>query len=88
MYSISTRAAIYYLAFFLSFFFFCQMPRFGVLNNGKITTNVLFYDRGVPPRESNFGALVAVNYEMLKNIARYHKQNNIPFPLLPNGGAR
>ena len=62
------------------------MPRFGVLNNGKMTTSVIFYDRGVPQRDHSFGTLVAVNYEMLKSVARYHKQNNLPFPLLPGGG--
>jgi hypothetical protein len=51
------------------------MPNF---SNGKITTNAIFYDRGVPPRATNFGTLVTINYEMLRQIVRYNKSVGRP----------
>ena len=47
------------------------MPKF---SNGKITTNVIFYNRGVPNDAKNFGALTTINYEMLRQVA-IHKRN-------------
>jgi len=44
------------------------MPR---LSNGKITTSAIFYNRGVPPNAKNFGTYVAVNYEMVRQVARF-----------------
>ena len=50
------------------------MPNF---RNGKITTNAIFYNRGVPPRDVNFGAYVLVNYEMLRQVSRFVKNNGV-----------
>ena len=47
------------------------MPKF---NNGKITSSVIFYNRGVPPRSKNFGTLASLNYSVLKQLAIYNKQ--------------
>jgi hypothetical protein len=46
------------------------MPNF---SNGKVTTNAIFYDRGVPLHARNFGSLVSINYEMLKQLYLYEK---------------
>jgi hypothetical protein len=46
------------------------MPKF---SNGKITTNVIFYNRGVPKDAKHFGALTTVNYEMLRSTAIYNR---------------
>lgn len=47
------------------------MPGF---NTGKITSSVIFYDRGVPNRAKNFGLLASLNYEILKPLAIYNRR--------------
>ena len=70
---------IYYLLFIIYFLFFIlsnyNMPKF---NNGKITSSVIFYDRGVPPHDKNFGFYASLNYSMLRQIVRFNKQNGRP----------
>ena len=44
-------------------------------NNSKLTTNAIFYNRGVPSSEKNFGALVAINYNTVKQLYLYNKNN-------------
>jgi len=51
------------------------MPKF---SNGKITSSVIFYDRGVPNIEKNFGRLTTINYQMLRQIIRNNIQNGRP----------
>ncbi len=51
------------------------MPKF---NNGKITSSVIFYNRGVPNSFKAFGKLTTINYEMLRVIARSNVQNKRP----------
>jgi len=48
------------------------MPKF---NNGKITSSVIFYNRGVPNSDKSFGRLTTVNYQMLRQVARNNVQN-------------
>jgi len=54
------------------------MPNF----NGKITTSAIFYNRGVPRLTRNFGALVTINYNMLKSIGRFNLRVGKPIYLL------
>ena len=49
------------------------MPKF---SNGKITSSVIFYNRGVPSSASNFGRLASLNYSMLKQLIAYNRNNN------------
>lgn len=49
------------------------MPKF---SNGKITSNVIFYNRGVPPGQQNFALIAGMNYSMIKQIVRFNKQNS------------
>lgn len=51
------------------------MPKF---NNGKVTSSVIFYNRGVPNSFKPFGKLTTINYEMLKQIARNNVKNGRP----------
>lgn len=51
------------------------MPKF---NNGKITSSVIFYDRGVTPNQKFFGLVASMNFSMIKQIARFNKQNGRP----------
>lgn len=51
------------------------MPKF---SNGKITSSVIFYNRGVPDSNKNFGRLVTVNYSMLKQLMIYNRNNGRP----------
>ena len=51
------------------------MPIFG---NGKVTSSVIFYNRGVPNSFSSFGRLATVNYEMLRQIARNNVKDKRP----------
>jgi hypothetical protein len=51
------------------------MPKF---NSGKITSSVIFYNRGVPPSQTNFGAMASANYSMIKTVIRNNKQNGRP----------
>ena len=55
------------------------MPNF---SNGKITTNAIFYYRGVPRQATNFGIFVAINYSMLKSIGRINLRAPKPVYLL------
>lgn len=48
------------------------MPKF---SNGKITSSVIFYNRGVPNSAKNFGKLTSVNYSMLKQLMIYNKNS-------------
>jgi hypothetical protein len=50
------------------------MPKF---NNGKITSNVIFYNRGVPQSAKNFGLAATMNYSMLKQLIIFNKRNGI-----------
>jgi hypothetical protein len=51
------------------------MPSF---NSGRITTNAIFYNRGVPNRVRNFGAIVSTNFEVLKSVYRFNKKTGRP----------
>lgn len=51
------------------------MPKF---NNGKITSSVIFYDRGVTNNDKTFGKLTTINYSMLRQIVRHNIQNGRP----------
>ena len=51
------------------------MPKF---SNGKVTSSVIVYNRGVPKSFSSFGRLAAVNYTMLRQIARNNISNKRP----------
>ena len=48
------------------------MPKF---SNGKITSNVILYDRGVPPSQRYFAWYASQNFSTIKQIARYYKAN-------------
>jgi hypothetical protein len=48
-----------------------KMPNF---RNGKITSSIIFYNRGVPNRARNFGAYAMVNYEILKQLRIYNRR--------------
>lgn len=48
------------------------MPKF---NNGKITSSVIFYNRGVPQSAKNFGTIASLNYSMLKQLSIYNRRN-------------
>ena len=50
------------------------MPKF---SNGRITTNVIFYNRGVPETATNFGTYVSINYEMLKHLSVYNRRGGL-----------
>ena len=51
------------------------MPNF---SNGKVTSSVIFYDRGVSNNLKIFGKLTTLNYEMLKQIAKNNIKNKRP----------
>lgn len=48
------------------------MPKF---NNGKITSSVIFYNRGVPQSVKNFATIASLNYSVLKQVIIYNKRN-------------
>lgn len=50
------------------------MPSF---NNGKVTTSVIFYNRGVPNRDKNFATLASLNYEVLKQLYIYNRRGGL-----------
>lgn len=50
------------------------MPKF---SNGKITSNVIFYNRGIPRTDKTFGTYASVNYEILKQTQIYNRKNGI-----------
>jgi hypothetical protein len=47
-------------------------------SNGKVTSSVIFYSRGVPNYFRPFGKLTTINYEMLKIIAKNNVKNGRP----------
>jgi hypothetical protein len=47
------------------------MPKF---SNGKVTTNVIFYNRGVPNKDKSFGTYAAVNYSILTQSRIYNRR--------------
>ena len=47
-------------------------------SNGKITSSVIFYNRGVPNSFPAFGKLTTLNYGMLRQIVRNNIQNGRP----------
>ena len=49
------------------------MPKF---SNGKMTSNVIFYNRGVPASQQNFAYIASSNFSMLKTINRFNKNGN------------
>lgn len=51
------------------------MPKF---SNGRITSSVIFYNRGVPNSSKNFGRLASLNYSMLKQLIVYNRNNGTP----------
>ena len=51
------------------------MPKF---SNGRVTSNVIIYNRGVPKSNNFFGRLAAVNYTMLRQVARNNITNKRP----------
>ena len=46
------------------------MPKF---SNGKITSSVIFYNRGVPNNDKYFAWLAGQNYSLIKQIYTYNK---------------
>ena len=50
------------------------MPKF---SNGKITSNVIFYDRGVEPSQKLFAWYAAQNFSVIKQIAKFNKYSGI-----------
>lgn len=48
------------------------MPGF---SNGKVTTSVILYNRGVPNSFKQFGRLTTINYSMLRQVARNNVKN-------------
>jgi len=46
------------------------MPKF---SNGKITSSVIFYNRGVPNNDKNFAWVAGQNYSLVKQIYTYNK---------------
>lgn len=56
----------------------CNNIRMPKLNNGKITSSAIFYNRGVTPNQKFFGLVAAMNFSMIKQIARFNKQSGRP----------
>ena len=48
------------------------MPKF---SNGKITSSVIFYNRGVLPSQKYFAWFASQNFSAVKQIYRYNKAN-------------
>jgi len=46
------------------------MPKF---SNGKVTSNVILYNRGVPADSKYFTWLASQNFAMIKQIYAYNK---------------
>jgi hypothetical protein len=51
------------------------MPKF---SNGKVTSSLIFYNRGVPNSFKQFGRLTTINYDILRQIARNNVMNGRP----------
>jgi hypothetical protein len=45
------------------------------ISNNKGTTSVIFYNRGIPKTDTNFGFRATLNYSVLKQLAIYNKNN-------------
>ncbi len=52
------------------------MPKF---SNGKVTSSVIFYNRGIPNSAKNFGTFASLNYSTLKQLAIYNKRAGYSF---------
>ena len=50
------------------------MAKFGIFNNGKITSNVIFYSRGVPNSNKTFAFIAGQNFNFLKVINNFNKK--------------
>lgn len=50
--------------------------------NGKITTNSILYNRGVPPNQKNFVLLASLNYSALRLVAIHNKRTGRPIHTL------
>jgi hypothetical protein len=55
------------------------MPIYG---NGKITTNAILYNRGVPPTQQNFVLLASLNYSALRLVAIHNRRTGRPIHTL------
>lgn len=52
------------------------------LNNGKLTTTAIFYNRGISSNVKNFGLIASLNYSMLRQVSIYNRKNGRPGYLL------
>jgi len=52
------------------------MSKFGLFNNGKITSNVIFYNRGVPNTNKAFAYIAGQNFNLIKIINNFNKRHN------------
>jgi len=50
------------------------MPKF---SNGKITSNIIFYNRGVPPSDKLFAWYAGQNFSVIKQLAKFNKYSGI-----------
>ena len=48
-----------------------------IFSNGKVTSNVIFYNRGVQNSNKQFATLAGQNFSVIKMIYRYRINNNI-----------
>jgi hypothetical protein len=48
-----------------------------LFNNGKGTSSVIFYDRGVPNHFHSFGLIASMNYSVLKTIASFNTRHRL-----------
>ena len=46
------------------------MPKF---SNGKITSSVIFYNRGVDPSQKLFAVYAGQNFSVIKQISKFNK---------------
>ena len=46
------------------------------ITRNKVTTSVIFYNRGVPNSEKNFAYIATQNFSILKQLAIYNKNKN------------
>ena len=51
------------------------MPKF---SNGKISSSIIFYNRGIPNSDKSFGTYASMNYSMLKQLAIFNKNSGKP----------
>ena len=45
------------------------------ITRNKVTTSVIFYNRGVRAKDKTFAFRATLNYSMLKQLAIYNKNN-------------